>query len=295
MWVLEEGAHKYYLWSETGIHSWQHWLSLPLTLLYLLALSANILMLIIINKEATLHQPMYHFLGILAVDLGDFNSSKFQVSAFILMGFPGIHSWQHWLSLPLALLYLLALSANILILIIINQEATLHQPMYYFLGILAVVDMGLATTIMPKILTILWFSIHSWQHWLSLPLALLYLLALSTNILTLIIINQEATLHQPMYHFLGILAVVDMGLATTIMPKILVILWLSANTIRLPECFVQMNETQLWNVTPLLECEGGKETEREVPFSAAISLSPLLPTPNVNSPARVQVHYFSME
>ncbi|XP_014693219.1 putative olfactory receptor 56B2 [Equus asinus] len=98
-------------------------------------------------------------------DLRDSNSSKFQVSEFILMGFPGIHSWQHWLSLPLALLYLLALSANILILIIINQEATLHQPMYYFLGILAVVDMGLATTIMPKILAILWFNAKA----ISLP------------------------------------------------------------------------------------------------------------------------------
>ncbi|XP_062053510.1 putative olfactory receptor 56B2 [Lepus europaeus] len=93
------------------------------------------------------------------------NSSKFQVSEFILMGFPGIHSWQHWLSLPLALLYLLALSANILILTIINKEAALHQPMYHFLGILAVVDMGLATTIMPKILAILWFNAKT----ISLP------------------------------------------------------------------------------------------------------------------------------
>jgi len=83
-------------------------------------------------------------------------------------------------------------------------------------------------------------GIHSWQHWLSLPLALLYLLALSANILILIITNQKATLHRPMYYFLGILAVVDTGLATNIMPKILVILWFSANTIRLPECFVQM-------------------------------------------------------
>ncbi|XP_028689498.1 olfactory receptor 56B2, partial [Macaca mulatta] len=91
-------------------------------------------------------------------ELRDSNSSKFQVSEFILMGFPGIHSWQHWLSLPLALLYFLALSANILILIIINKEAALHQPMYYFLGILAAADMGLATTIMPRILTILWFN-----------------------------------------------------------------------------------------------------------------------------------------
>ncbi|XP_006870382.1 PREDICTED: putative olfactory receptor 56B2-like [Chrysochloris asiatica] len=86
------------------------------------------------------------------------NSSKFQVSEFILMGFPGIHEWQHWLSLPLAVLYLLALGANIFILITINQEAALNQPMYLFLGILAVVDIGLATTIMPKILAILWFN-----------------------------------------------------------------------------------------------------------------------------------------
>ncbi|XP_021508844.1 putative olfactory receptor 56B2 [Meriones unguiculatus] len=91
-------------------------------------------------------------------DLTDSNSSGFQVSEFILMGFPGIHSWQHWLSLPLALLYILALTANTLIITVIYQEVSLHQPMYHFLGILAIVDMGLATTIMPKILAILWFN-----------------------------------------------------------------------------------------------------------------------------------------
>ncbi|XP_055972349.1 olfactory receptor 56B1-like [Sorex fumeus] len=86
------------------------------------------------------------------------NTSKFQVSEFILMGLPGIHSWQHWLSLPLALLYLIAIGANILILITIFQDPALQQPMYYFLSILSVVDMGLATTIMPKILAIFWFK-----------------------------------------------------------------------------------------------------------------------------------------
>ncbi|XP_029787097.1 olfactory receptor 56B1-like, partial [Suricata suricatta] len=86
------------------------------------------------------------------------NSSKLQVSEFILMGLPGIHSWQHWLSLPLATLYLSAIGANILILVTIWQDLALQQPMYYFLGILSVVDMGLATTIMPKILAIFWFD-----------------------------------------------------------------------------------------------------------------------------------------
>ncbi|XP_049636292.1 olfactory receptor 688-like [Suncus etruscus] len=86
------------------------------------------------------------------------NSSMLQVSEFILLGFPGIHEWQHWLSLPLTLLYLLALGANILILITIYHDSSLHQPMYQFLAVLAFVDIGLATTIIPKILAIFWFD-----------------------------------------------------------------------------------------------------------------------------------------
>ncbi|XP_017522363.3 olfactory receptor 56B34-like [Manis javanica] len=93
------------------------------------------------------------------------NSSRLQVSKFLLLGLPGIHEWQHWLSLPLALLYLLALGANLLIVITIHHELNLHQPMYQFLSILAGVDIGLATNIMPKILAIFWFDAKA----ISLP------------------------------------------------------------------------------------------------------------------------------
>ncbi|XP_036599678.1 olfactory receptor 56B1-like [Trichosurus vulpecula] len=94
-----------------------------------------------------------------------FNGSHFQVKEFILMGFPGIHTWQHWLSLPLASLYLSSISANLLIFITIWKDPKLHQPMYQFLSVLSVVDMGLATTIMPKILAIFWFDAKA----ISLP------------------------------------------------------------------------------------------------------------------------------
>ncbi|CAD7671715.1 unnamed protein product [Nyctereutes procyonoides] len=133
-------------------------------------------------------------------DLRHSNISKSQVSEFILLGFPGIHTWQHWLSLPLALLYLLALTANILILIIIKQEATLHQPMYYFLGILAVVDMGLATTIMPKILAILWFSAKA----ISLPecfaqmYVIHYFVGMESGIFVCMAIDRYAAICQPL-------------------------------------------------------------------------------------------------
>ncbi|XP_051005556.1 olfactory receptor 688 [Acomys russatus] len=93
------------------------------------------------------------------------NSSEFQVSEFILLGFPGIHEFQHWFSLPMALLYIVALGANLLVLITIYREPNLHQPMYQFLGILAAVDIGLATTSVPKIVAILWFDAKA----ISLP------------------------------------------------------------------------------------------------------------------------------
>ncbi|XP_024110789.2 putative olfactory receptor 56B2 [Pongo abelii] len=130
----------------------------------------------------------------------DSNSSKFQVSEFNLMGFPGIHGWQHWLSLPLALLYLLALSANVLILIIINKEAALHQPMYYFLGILAVVDMGLITTIMPRILAILWVNAKT----ISLPecfaqmYAIHFCVAMESGIFVCMAIDRYVAICQPL-------------------------------------------------------------------------------------------------
>uniref|UniRef100_G1S6F9 G-protein coupled receptors family 1 profile domain-containing protein n=1 Tax=Nomascus leucogenys TaxID=61853 RepID=G1S6F9_NOMLE len=83
-----------------------------------------------------------------------------QVAEFILMGFPGIHEWQHCSPCPW-----LSLGANLLIIITIQHETMLHEPMYHLLGILAVVDIGLATTIMPKILAIFWFDAKA----ISLP------------------------------------------------------------------------------------------------------------------------------
>nr|XP_021520147.1 olfactory receptor 688 [Meriones unguiculatus] len=94
----------------------------------------------------------------MSTDLCAANSSEFQVSEFVLLGFPGIHEFQHWLSLPLTLLYMVALGANLLVFITIYREPSLHQPMYKFLGMLASVDIGLATTSIPKILAILWFD-----------------------------------------------------------------------------------------------------------------------------------------
>nr|XP_021485413.1 olfactory receptor 56A4 [Meriones unguiculatus] len=63
------------------------------------------------------------------------NNSEALVSDFLLICFPNYQTWQHWLSLPLSLLFLLAMGANATLLITIRMEASLHEPMYYLLAI----------------------------------------------------------------------------------------------------------------------------------------------------------------
>ncbi|XP_057551468.1 olfactory receptor 56A1-like [Hippopotamus amphibius kiboko] len=89
------------------------------------------------------------------------NYSTAPVSEFLLICFPNYQSWQHWLSLPLSLLFLLAMGANATLLITIRLEASLHEPMYYLLSILSLLDVVLCLTIIPKVLAIFWFDLRS--------------------------------------------------------------------------------------------------------------------------------------
>ncbi|XP_069495735.1 olfactory receptor 56A4-like [Ambystoma mexicanum] len=88
-------------------------------------------------------------------------TSTYQIPHFVLICFPGFQSWQHWLSIPLALLLFVAILANITMLVVIWREESLHEPMYYFLSILAAIDIGLCTTTNPKILGILCFDLRT--------------------------------------------------------------------------------------------------------------------------------------
>ncbi|XP_008062841.1 olfactory receptor 56A4-like [Carlito syrichta] len=86
------------------------------------------------------------------------NYSTAPVSEFLLICFPNFQSWQHWLSLPLSLLFLLAMWANITLLLTIQLETTLHEPMYYLLSLLSLLDIVLCLTVIPKVLDIFWFG-----------------------------------------------------------------------------------------------------------------------------------------
>nr|XP_004650776.2 olfactory receptor 56A4-like [Jaculus jaculus] len=86
------------------------------------------------------------------------NTTGTQVTEFLMICFPGMQDTQHWLSIALAPLLVLAVGANIVLLLTILREASLHEPMYYLLAILSVLDVILCLTVIPKVLLIFWFD-----------------------------------------------------------------------------------------------------------------------------------------
>lgn len=55
-------------------------------------------------------------------------------------------------------MYTVALTGNCLILLAVRRTHSLHQPMYYFLSMLALSDVGLSLSTLPSTLAVLWFD-----------------------------------------------------------------------------------------------------------------------------------------
>ncbi|XP_052508115.1 olfactory receptor 52A1-like [Budorcas taxicolor] len=93
--------------------------------------------------------------------MGSTNMSYLNPETVILIGIPGLEHVQFWIGFPFFSVCLVALLGNVILIIIIATERSLHQPMYIFLAVLAATDLGLCAAIAPKMLAIFWFGSHS--------------------------------------------------------------------------------------------------------------------------------------
>ncbi|XP_036601078.1 olfactory receptor 52B4-like [Trichosurus vulpecula] len=86
------------------------------------------------------------------------NHTSSSHTVFILVGIPGLEAQHLWISIPFCFSYLVAILGNSLLIFVIINERSLHEPMYLFLSMLAGTDLILSNTALPKALAIFWFQ-----------------------------------------------------------------------------------------------------------------------------------------
>ncbi|XP_006094687.1 olfactory receptor 51V1 [Myotis lucifugus] len=77
-------------------------------------------------------------------------------SSFHLTGFSGLEQQYPWISIPFSAIYAMVLLGNCMVLHVIRTEPSLHQPMFYFLAMLALTDLCMGLSTVHTVLGILW-------------------------------------------------------------------------------------------------------------------------------------------
>ncbi|XP_074158607.1 olfactory receptor 51G2-like [Sminthopsis crassicaudata] len=88
--------------------------------------------------------------------MADFNISSDLSTTFYFIGIPGYEALHHWISIPFCIFYLIGIVGNCTILHIVRTDPSLHEPMYYFLAMLSLTDMGMSLPTLVSLFRVLW-------------------------------------------------------------------------------------------------------------------------------------------
>ncbi|XP_075780078.1 olfactory receptor 52E4-like [Pelodiscus sinensis] len=135
--------------------------------------------------------------------MSDYNTTYFtNPSTFILQGIPGLEAAHAWISIPFFIMYIITILGNFTILFIVKMEPSLHEPMYYFLCMLAITDLVLSTSTLPTILSNFWFN--SKEIDFSACLTQLYFVhsfsAIESGILVAMALDRYVAICHPLRH-----------------------------------------------------------------------------------------------
>ncbi|XP_053556043.1 olfactory receptor 11A1-like [Bombina bombina] len=78
------------------------------------------------------------------------------ITEFILIGFKNLHKLRSFLFIFFLIIYIIILTGNLFIIILVPSTGHLHSPMYFFLSSLSISDVLVTSNIVPNMLKLLW-------------------------------------------------------------------------------------------------------------------------------------------
>ncbi|KAG8594925.1 hypothetical protein GDO81_001366, partial [Engystomops pustulosus] len=121
---------------------------------------------------------------------------------FLLVGL----SWVEDKKLPVSLLflfmYLVVILSNCTIIVLIKMDQKLQEPMHIFIALLSLTDVSISSAIIPKVLTIIWFSSNtiSSAECLTQAYVLYAMWGLQSSIFVLMSFDRYVAICHPLRH-----------------------------------------------------------------------------------------------